>query len=726
MHTIELNYGNKKLIIETGLLAKQASGSVCVRLDDTVILVTVALSKEVKTGQDFFPLTVDYRERTYAAGKIPGGFFKRETRARDKETLISRLIDRSVRPLFPEGFLHAVQVNAIVLSCDQDNSTDILSMIGASVALSLSEAPFNGPISAVRVGWLKDSFVLNPTCSQQDESSLDLVVAGNKNSVMMIECGSSEISEERMIEALKFAQEEIRKSCEQQEAFILQHSKQKMKFEIAEIDAQLKQSVDQIAREKIRQTIRTPDKAQREDSLSDIKKEIVASLIDKYPDQEILIKAIIEEILYQEARSLILNDKVRADGRKWNEIRPISTHIGVLPRAHGSAVFTRGQTQALATVTLGTPDDMQVMDELRGEYKERFILHYNFPGFATGEPKPERSPGRREIGHGALARRSLLPLLPSLTDFPYTIRIVSDILESNGSSSMASVCGGSLALLDAGIQIKEPCSGIAMGLVIDQKENQPAQVAILSDIIGMEDHLGDMDFKVAGTKNGITALQLDLKISGISLELLIQALAQAKDGRMHILNKMNELISTPKGNLSAFAPKMITVHIPIDKIGALIGPGGKNIRRIIEESGSKVDVDDDGKVCISGPSEEAVSRGRHMVESCVAEVEVGKIYKGKVTRVMDFGAFVEVLPGKEGLVHVSQIDINRVEKVTDFLNEGDEVTVKCVEIDNQGRVNLSRKAVLLGENDPGYTPPTRPPRAKGSFSRPGSDRKFKN
>ena len=719
MHTVELSFGNRKIVVETGRMAKQASGSVLVRDGDSVVLVAVAVAPDVKAAQDFFPLTVDYRERTYAAGRIPGGFFKRETRAREKETLTSRLIDRSVRPLFPEGFLNAVQVSALVLSSDQVYDTDIMSIVGASVALSISIAPFAGPIAAVRIGEINGQFVINPTFPEQKDSTLELVVAGNKDSIMMIESGAQEISEEKMLEALTLAQKEIKISCQEQEQFIKTHGKPKMVFVPETIDAKLQSSVESVAREKIRQSVRTPDKAQREDSFSAIKKEIVSSLNAQYPEQSGVIGAIIEKILYEEARALILDDKVRADGRKYTDIRPITCEVGVLPRTHGSALFTRGQTQALVTVTLGTPEDQQIIDDLEGEFKERFMLHYNFPGFATGECRPDRSPGRREIGHGALARKALLPLLPVAENFPYTLRIVSDIFESNGSSSMASVCGGSLALFDTGVQTKAPCSGIAMGLIVDERPGKENNVAILSDILGMEDHLGDMDFKVAGTADGITALQLDLKIHGISLELLARALQQAKAGRLHILGKMNEALSVARGEFSAFAPKMTILRIPVEKIGALIGPGGKNIRKIIEESGAEVNVEDDGQVFLSGTDAEAVERARAMVQGCTAEAEVGRVYQGRVTRIMEFGAFVEILPGKEGLVHVSQLDLNRVENVTDVVKEGDPIEVKCVEIDNQGRVNLSRKAVLLGDKDPGnYSrPPARPSssRPRGSF-----------
>ncbi|MBI2119513.1 MAG: polyribonucleotide nucleotidyltransferase [Elusimicrobia bacterium] len=716
-HQTKFKFGSQEILIETGRMAKQASGSVLVRVGETVLLVTATMDPKVKDQQDFFPLTVDYRERTYAAGKIPGGFFKRETRPREKEILISRLIDRSIRPLFPEGFMNAVQVNAILLSSDHVNDTDIPSIVGTSLALSLSNIPFNGPVAAVRIGRLKEQWVINPTIQEQEESSLDLVVAGSKKGLLMVESGSQELSEEKMLEALECAQNEIIAMCEAQSKFIAQYGEAKLEFVPPPHEPELVKAVNSAVRQKIKANVRISDKSQRENALAEIKKEMAASLAEQFPEQEKAIGAIIENILYEEARELILKEQVRTDGRKLDEIRPIFCEVGVLPRTHGSALFTRGQTQALATVTLGTADDKQIMDELDGEYKERFLLHYNFPGFATGETKPERSPGRREIGHGALARRSLLPLLPNEEDFPYTIRIVSDILESNGSSSMASVCGGSLALFDAGVPIKSPCAGIAMGLIVS-KENE---VAVLSDIMGLEDHLGDMDFKVAGTKDGITALQMDLKIEGVSIEVLKKAVHKAHAGRLFILEKMSLAIQTPRLDLSSHAPKMTVVKIPIEKIGALIGPGGKNIRGIIEKTGAEVSVEDDGRVFISGDDAQKVELARSWVEGSVSEVEVGKIYKGKVTRIMNFGAFVEVLPGKEGLVHISQLDTSRVEQVEDILKEGDEVTVKCIEIDTQGRVNLSRKVLLEGGEDSGTLT-----RHSSKPFKPRSSHKFKN
>ncbi|MBN1622587.1 MAG: polyribonucleotide nucleotidyltransferase [Endomicrobiales bacterium] len=670
-------------------MAKQSNGSCLVRSGDTAVLVAVVAKKEPDKGkemQDFIPLTVNYRERTYAAGRIPGGFFKREGKPRDNEVLVSRIIDRTIRPNFPEGWINDTQVSVIVLSCDDENDPDILSVFGTSVALRISDIPFSEPISCVRIGKINGSFVVNPTFNEQKQSELDLLVSGKKDSLCMVEAGANELKEEEMLEALKLAQEEIKKMCLFQEKY-----KQKEKIPLFQKESikELEKGVIDFATPKIKEAVTISEKSEREGILDNLKKEITEKYSEQYPEKEAYISCILEDILYKEARALILDKKIRTDGRKYNEIRPIDCKIGVLPRTHGSAVFTRGQTQALATVTLGSAADMQVKDELQEEYKERFMLHYNFPGFATGEPKPERGVSRREIGHGALARRSLLPLLPQEADFPYTIRVVSDILESNGSSSMASVCGGSLALFDAGVTVKSSCAGIAMGLVKEGDKH-----AILTDIMGMEDHLGDMDFKVAGTRDGITALQMDIKISGLSTELMSNALQEAKVARLKILDNMEQAIAKPRAELSEYAPRIITLQIPQTKIGELIGPGGKNIRKIQEETGADIEIEDDGRVFISSSDKEAVERCKVMVESCTAEVEVGKTYNGRVTRIMNFGAFVEVLPGKEGLVHISQLAKKRVNKVQDVVSEGDELKVKVIEIDNQGRVNLSHKATL--------------------------------
>ena len=685
METKIIEVAGKKIIIETGRLAKQAGGSAMMRMGDTMVLVSAVMGKEPKANCDFLPLTVDFRERTYSAGKIPGGFFKREGRARDNEILSSRLIDRSIRPMFPENFHNEVQVAALVMSYDGENDADILAIVGTSVALMLSEAPFTTPISAVRIGRVNGAFVVNPTIPEQKLSDLDLIVSGTAEGVSMVEAGSKELTEAEMVGALNLAHEEIRKICEFQKTL---KGREKIVIPPSDVNTVMTAEIEAMAASRIDQIVATAEKSARENAWREYKKEIANQLAEKYPEQGSCIVAFLEDMFYSAARNLILNKKVRSDGRSYTEIRPITCETGILPRTHGSGLFTRGQTQALVTVTLGDPSDKQIMDVLGGEYKERFMLHYNFPGFATGEPKPERGQSRREIGHGALARRALLPLLPTEDEFPYTIRIVSDILESNGSSSMASVCGGSMSLFDAGVPVKAACAGIAMGLVMEGD-----RYAILSDIMGMEDHLGDMDFKVAGTSKGITALQMDIKIPGLSPEIMAQALEQARQGRMHMLGLMEKAIATPRGDLSDFAPRMVTLMIPQSKIGELIGPGGKNIRRIQEGTGANVDIEDDGRVFISSADKNAVESARQMVEEITAEVEVGKIYKGRVTRLMNFGAFVEILPGKEGLVHISQLAEEHVRKVEDVVKEGDEVTVKVVEIDNQGRVNLSRKGI---------------------------------
>ena len=684
-----LDIAGKKLIIETGKVAKQANGSCTVRMGDTVILVSVVSGREPREGVDFMPLTVDYRERTYAAGKIPGGFFKREGRPRENEILKSRLVDRSIRPFFPEAWRNDTQMAVLVMSYDGENDTGILAIIGASVALKMSDIPFPGAVASVRIGRIDGKFVVNPTISELKASDLDLVVSGTAAALSMVESGSRELPEDVILEALKLAQEEIRKICEFQHHF---KGKEKLSAPQVTIDAGIKSGVESLATSRIEQIVAIAEKSERENAWSALKKEVVNNLTAQFPETQKSIGYVLEDIFYRKARELILNKKVRSDGRKYDEIRSITCETNVLPRSHGSALFTRGQTQALATVTLGTPGDQQIMDELGGEYKERFMLHYNFPGFATGEAKPERGTSRREIGHGALARRALLPLIPEEKDFPYTLRLVSDILESNGSSSMASVCGGSLAMFDAGVPIKSGCAGVAMGLVMED-----GKYAILTDIMGMEDHLGDMDFKVAGTRTGITALQMDIKIAGLNTEIMAQALEQARTARLSILGKMEASLATPRTDLSSFAPRMVTLQIPQSKIGELIGPGGKNIRRIQESSGADIDIEDDGRVFISSTDKTAVDLARQMVEYFTADVEIGRIYTGKVTRILNFGAFVEILPGKEGLVHISQLAEQHVRKVEDVVKEGDEISVKVIEIDSQGRVNLSRKAVLTGE-----------------------------
>lgn len=703
----------KEIFIETGEVAKQARGSVLVRCGDTVVLVTVVMSHEAKEGVDFLPMTVDYKERTYAAGKIPGGFFKREARPREKEILISRLIDRSIRPHFAEGLHNDIQLMVMLLSIDKENEPDMLGMIGASVALGVSDIPWSGPIAAVRIGRINDQFVVNPTVEEETASKMNLVVAGRKGSPVMIEGGASELSEEQFIEALGLAQQKIDELCEWQADFFKQFTAPKYKFEPVKLDGEIRKAMEAKIEGPLKSALRVPEKLQREDAINNLKMEAMKELKISHPDHVQFGPAIIEDIIYNEVRRMIIQDKVRADGRPYHKVRPLNAQTGVLPRAHGSALFTRGQTQSLATATLGTPGDMQIIDDILGEYKERFLLHYNFPSFSTGEARPDRGTGRREIGHGNLARRALEPLLPSADEFPYTIRVVSDIMESNGSSSMASVCGGSLSLMDAGVPLKAPCAGIAMGLV---KEGD--KVAVLTDIIGLEDFMGDMDFKVAGTRNGITAIQMDIKIQGVTLDILKTALAQAKEARFHILDYMDTVIKAPK-EMSEFAPRMITVDIPVDKIGALIGPGGKNIRGLQEETGATIEVDDDGRVYISSENAEAVEAARQYVAGIGAVPEVGKTYKGKVVKIMpNLGAFVEFMPGKDGLVHISQLAWKRVERVEDEVKEGDVIEVKVMELDSQGRVNLSRKALL--PKPEGYV--EEPYRPRPSGDRGGRDR----
>ena len=680
-----INVAGTEINIESGRMAKQANGSCLINIGGTTVLVNAVCGKDPKDGIDFMPLTVDYRERAFAAGRIPGGFFKREAKPRDSEVLVSRLTDRTIRPLFSEYWRNETQIAAIVLSHDGEHPSDIISIIGTSVALTLSDIPFYTPVAAVRIGKINGQLVVNPTISQQKESVLDLVVGGTEDAVTMVEAGASELSEDEMLEALNLAAAQIKEICVFQK-----NLPQKERIKVAEpvINEALKADVYAEGVAKAQEGVTIKEKSERDAFWSAFKKDIKARMEEKYPGSAKEADFLLEDIFYKEARALVLDKNVRTDGRGMADIRHITCELDILPQTHGSALFTRGQTQALATVTLGTPGDKQIMDELIGEYKERFMLHYNFPGFSTGEPKPERTPGRREVGHGALAKRALREILPGEEDFGYTIRIVSDILESNGSSSMASICGGSLALFAAGVPAKASCAGIAMGLI---KEGD--KYAVLSDIMGMEDHLGDMDFKVAGTRKGITALQMDIKIAGLTTEIMAKALEQARVGRLEILDKMDSSLQNPRTELAKTAPCMVTISIPPKKIGELIGPGGKNIKKIQEVNEVEIDIEEDGRVFITGPDHAKVAVAREMVESITAEIEVGKVYKGKVVKLMPFGAFVEVLPGKDGMVHVSQISKERVNKVEDVLKEGDEVTVKCIEIDKQGRVNLSMKAV---------------------------------
>ncbi len=687
---LEMQIAGRTLTLETGILAKQASGAVTVQYGDTVVLATVVVSPDVKKDINFFPLTVDYREKMYAAGKIPGGFFKREGRPREKEIITSRIIDRPIRPLFPKGFRNEVQIMVSVLSTDCENDSDILSIIGSSCALSISGIPFKGPVGAVRVGRINGECVINPTFQELEESDLDLVIAGTKGAIIMVEGAAKEIPEEVMLEALNSGHKVIKEIIELQEKIAgdIKPAKPAESFTVYKIDKELQEKVEGFAKERVIQAIFLGN-IERKNRLSEISKETTEHFKEIFPDSTVDIKNILDDISRDKIRQTIVKDNKRIDGRGLSQVRTIDCKVGILPRTHGSGLFTRGHTQALVITTLGTPGDMQIMDELEKEYKKRFMLHYNFPPFSTGEVRPNRGPGRREIGHGILAERAFFPVIPSDEEFPYTIRLVSDILESDGSSSMASICGSTLSLMDAGVPITAPVAGIAMGVIVENDKS-----FILTDIMGLEDHCGDMDFKVAGTKGGITAFQMDVKIEGVSLEIIKGALNDALKARLFILGKMEEAIKAPRSGLSAYAPKIVTLQVNTDKIRNIIGPGGKIIKKIIEDTNVDIDIKDDGKVYIAAVDVASCNKAQEIIESLIVDVEVGKIYKGKVTRIMNFGAFVEILPGKEGLVHISQLENRRVNKVEDVVHEGDEITVKVLEIDNQGRVNLSRKAVL--------------------------------
>ena len=688
--TVETVIGNKRLILETGLMAKQANGAVVARYGDTVVLSTAVSSKVERENVDFLPLTVDYQEKAYAAGRIPGGFFKREGRQSEKEVLTSRLIDRPIRPLFPDGYYFDTQVIASVLSIGDESSMDLMGMISSSAALSISDIPFKGPIGAVRVGLIEGKFIINPGQKDLETTTLNLVVAGTADAIMMVEGGAHELSEDQMLEALDSAHREIKKIVALQNELKAKVGLPKRSVKTVEIDSDLAQQVSALAMDRLRSSIIIPNKLERQKTLDALLDEIKLKLKkEDDPTRNIQISAIFFNLEKDEVRKIILEKNIRADGRKPGEIRLISSTVGLLPRTHGSALFTRGETQALVVATLGTSDDEQRIDSLEGEYFKTFMLHYNFPPFSVGETKPLRGPGRREVGHGALAERALKAMIPSKQEFPYTIRLVSDILESNGSSSMATVCGGTLALMDAGVPIKAPVAGIAMGLI---KEGN--KVIVLSDILGLEDHLGDMDFKVTGTSKGITALQMDMKIEGITIDIMRSALQQAKDGRLHILEKMAETLGAPRQDLNPFAPRIISMKINQDKIKDVIGSGGKVIRSIVEQTGAKIDIEDDGTINIASADEAAANKAKEIIKGIVQEAAVGKIYTGKVRKIMDFGAFVEIFPGTDGLLHISQISERRLEKVTDELKEGDEVLVKVLEIDRQGKIRLSRKEAM--------------------------------
>lgn len=691
MKTVERNFHGRKLSIETGRLAKQANGSVIVRAGDSMVLVT-ACAGAAKDG-DFLPLTIDYVEKAYAGGRIPGSYFRREAKLGEKETLTSRLIDRPCRPLFPEGFNIEIQVVATVVSADGENDTDVLAVCGASAALTLSDLPFQGPIAAVRVARVKGKLVINPTSSEVKDADLNFVVAGSADAIVMVEGGAAEATEQEVSEALFFAQQELQQIIQMQLELQKAVGKEKMTFERKPVNTALVESVKSFIAKPLNDAIRVKEKLARRDAIKALKEQTKEHLLKEGdPDaakSAAVIEKTFEDELYYAVRKMVFTEKRRIDGRDFTTVRPITVEAGSLPRSHGSAVFTRGETQALVSATLGTKDDAQRMDSLVGETTKTFMLHYNFPAFSVGEVKPLRGPGRREVGHGALAERAVKYILPNEHDFPYVLRIVSEILESNGSSSMATVCGSSLALMDAGVPTKGQVAGVAMGLMIDGKNS-----VILTDILGDEDHLGDMDFKVCGTARGITALQMDIKIQGLERSLVEQALAQARDARLFILEQMNAILPAPRKNMSKHAPRIVTIKINPDKIRDLIGPGGKTIRSISDSCSVKIDVQDDGTVSVACSDEDRLQTALKIINGITEEAVIGKIYKGIIKRITDFGAFVEIIPGTEGLLHISQISDERIRKVTDVLNEGDDVVVKVLDVDRQGKIRLSRKEAM--------------------------------
>ena len=689
MKHVETNFAGRTLRIESGRLAKQAAGSCLVQFGETVVLAAVTVS-ETQANLPYFPLTVEYREKAYAAGKIPGGFLKREGRPSDDEITSARVIDRSVRPLFPEGFKNEVQVFVYVLSADQENDADVLGVVAASTALSLSRVPWNGPIAAVRVGRVEGAWILNPTFQQLEFSDVDLTVSGSRDSIVMVEGGALELTEAEIIKGLEVAHKGIKELLDAADEVVEAVRRPKMEWTKAEPPAELVARVKELAEDKVGEALTLAEKAERTQALSAIKQTIIETLAEEFPDKLREIAEVIEGIEYNTMRDRVLNAGERVDGRDLDTVRPIACEIGWLPRAHGSALFTRGQTQALATVTLGTTDDEQRIDsiDVAQETTKSFMLHYNFPPFSTGEVKPVRGTSRREIGHGALAERALQAVLPPYESFPYTIRIVSEVLESNGSSSMATVCSGSLALMDAGVPVKSACAGIAMGLITDGK-----RTAILTDILGTEDHLGDMDFKVAGTKDGVTSIQMDIKVEKLDWKVISEALDKAKTARLHILDIMQQAMPEPRSQLSKYAPRILTIQIRPDKIGDLIGPKGKTIRGIQEQTGAQINVEDTGVVTISGVGE-AAERARDMVSGLMQEPEVGRVYEGVVKSTTAFGAFVEIIPGVEGLLHISELQHGRTEKTEDVVKKGDHLKVKLLEVDERGRMRLSRKALI--------------------------------
>ncbi len=737
IHKRDILVGGRTMTLETGRMARQANGAVLVRYGDTAVLVTAVASKAPRMGIDFFPLTVDFEERMYAVGKIPGGYIKREGRPSERAILAARLTDRPIRPLFPDGFRNDVHVVASVLSVDHDHSPEVCGMIGASAALSISDIPFEGPIAAVEVGLVEDQLVINPTSEQSAVSRLKLMIAGTYEAVLMIEAGASVVPEDTMLNAILFGHQEIRHIIEGIREFQEVAGKPKREYPLYLPSEQLVERTRELAEDRLKEAMRSADKETRESQIDAVNADITAVLQEEFPDEADLIPAVLKKQLKKVVRYAIIHEQIRPDGRTFTEIRPLTIEVGVLPRVHGTGLFTRGQTQALTAMTLGPLSDQQMLDGIGEEESKRYMHHYNFPPFATGESGPMRGPNRRAIGHGALAERALEPVIPPEEEFPYALRLVSDILESNGSSSMASVCGSTLALMDGGVPIKAPVAGIAMGLVKDE-----SGFAILTDIQGLEDFLGDMDFKVAGTRDGITAIQMDIKIHGLDREILEQALAQARDARLYILDRMLSVLPEPRQQLSPHAPRIITIHIDPDKIREVIGPGGKTINKIIDATkvgDKKVDIDiqDDGTIYIAAINQEAGQRAMEMIQDLTRTVEVGQVYTGRVTRLMNFGAFVEILPGKEGLVHISQLAHQRVGKVEDVVQPGDTLAVKVVEIDNMGRINLSHKDLLPRpeglEPVPAGAPPegrsprperhqgNRPPRRNGPGTGPRRD-----
>ena len=690
MEKVEIDIDGKLISIEAGDLARQAGGAVIVRQGDTMLLVTATMAGQAREGIDFFPLTVDYREKTYAAGKIPGNFFRREARPGDIETLTCRLIDRPIRPLFPKAFKNETQVVALVISHDQTNPPDVNAITGASAALMISDIPFETPIAGARISRVDGKLIFNPTYEDTANSDLNLVMAGTADGIVMVEAGANEASEDDMMAALEFGHERIKQLIEIQIKLRGLLGKEKLVVEAPQVDEELKSKIHEKTAAKLTEAMQISGKHERSDTIKQIREDFKAELSPEELEEKAgAIKELFHDLEKDIVRNLVLDKHYRVDGRGLADVRPITIQVGYLPRVHGSAVFTRGETQALVSTTLGTASDEQRIDSLEYKGTKSFFLHYNFPAFCTGEVKFLSGPGRREIGHGMLAERSLIPILPDKDKFPYTIRIVSEILESNGSSSMASVCGGSLSLMDAGVPIKAPVAGIAMGMIKDGD-----RVAILSDILGSEDHLGDMDFKVTGTLKGINALQMDIKIGGLSHDLMAKALEQAKEGRLHILGEMDKALQSPREEMSQYAPRIVTITVPKDKIRDVIGPGGKVIREIIDKTGVSIDINDDGVVSIASTDEDSAKRAVEFVQNIVQEVEIGKIYLGKVKKIVDFGAFVEIFPGTDGLVHISQICDRRIKNVSDEIQEGDEIKVKVIDVDQQGRVKLSRKEAL--------------------------------